>query len=150
MADPAPMRAVDEANHAITAEVVAPTEVFADCDSEPAFVEHLSAASTDQTVLVDETTAALQPAPVVDFATAMSFVMKVKTRFASTPGSYERFLKLLRVYQQGVPLPDVVLQVRDVFKGEPDLAEESKCFYLLVTRISQKHAQTCEKNPSIM
>ena len=63
------------------------------------------------------------------FNRAVSFVEKIKTRFANQPETYRAFLSLLHSFhrdQRGIK--DVYLQVQQLFRNEPDLLEEFSLF----------------------
>lgn len=65
----------------------------------------------------------------VQFNRAVSFVEKIKTRFANQPETYRSFLSLLHSFhrdQRGIK--DVYLQVQQLFRNEPDLLEEFSLF----------------------
>lgn len=65
----------------------------------------------------------------VQFNRAVSFVEKIKTRFANQPETYRSFLSLLHSFhrdQRGIK--EVYLQVQQLFRNEPDLLEEFALF----------------------
>lgn len=67
--------------------------------------------------------------PNVQFNRAVSFVEKIKTRFANQPETYRSFLSLLHSFhrdQRGIK--DVYVQVQQLFRNEPDLLEEFSLF----------------------
>jgi paired amphipathic helix protein Sin3a len=65
----------------------------------------------------------------IQFNRAVSFVEKIKTRFANQPETYRSFLSLLHSFhrdQRGIK--DVYIQVQQLFRNEPDLLEEFSLF----------------------
>lgn len=65
----------------------------------------------------------------VQFNRAVSFVEKIKNRFANQPETYRTFLSLLHSFhrdQRGIK--EVYLQVQQLFRNEPDLLEEFSLF----------------------
>ncbi|KXS16514.1 hypothetical protein M427DRAFT_154438 [Gonapodya prolifera JEL478] len=70
-----------------------------------------------------------QPKPQVEFNHAISYVNKIKNRFASEPDTYKQFLEILQTYQkEQKPIQEVYAQVQLLFKTAPDLLEEFKQF----------------------
>ncbi|KAJ3314241.1 Transcriptional regulatory protein sin3, partial [Gonapodya sp. JEL0774] len=68
-------------------------------------------------------------APHVEFNHAISYVNKIKNRFASEPDTYKQFLEILQTYQkEQKPIQEVYAQVQLLFKSAPDLLEEFKQF----------------------
>ncbi|KXS98156.1 hypothetical protein AC579_9993 [Pseudocercospora musae] len=65
----------------------------------------------------------------VEFNHAISYVNKIKNRFASQPDIYKQFLEILQTYQrESKPIQDVYGQVTHLFKTAPDLLEDFKQF----------------------
>ncbi|KAK5172209.1 Transcriptional regulatory protein sin3 [Saxophila tyrrhenica] len=65
----------------------------------------------------------------VEFNHAISYVNKIKNRFASHPDIYKQFLEILQTYQrESKPIQDVYSQVTRLFDGAPDLLEDFKQF----------------------
>ncbi|RMZ66661.1 transcription factor (Sin3) [Pyrenophora seminiperda CCB06] len=73
-------------------------------------------------------TAAEKRGPV-EFNHAISYVNKIKNRFAAHPDIYKNFLEILQTYQrESKPIQDVYAQVTHLFGGAPDLLEDFKQF----------------------
>ncbi|KAG2420201.1 hypothetical protein HFD88_005001 [Aspergillus terreus] len=65
----------------------------------------------------------------VEFNHAISYVNKIKNRFASAPEIYKQFLEILQTYQrESKPIQDVYAQVTQLFNTAPDLLEDFKQF----------------------
>ncbi|KAI9714226.1 MAG: hypothetical protein M1812_006447 [Candelaria pacifica] len=65
----------------------------------------------------------------VEFNHAISYVNKIKNRFASEPDIYKSFLEILQTYQrESKPIQDVYAQVTHLFNSAPDLLEDFKQF----------------------
>ncbi|KAF2707519.1 hypothetical protein K504DRAFT_458020 [Pleomassaria siparia CBS 279.74] len=65
----------------------------------------------------------------VEFNHAISYVNKIKNRFASQPDIYKQFLEILQTYQrESKPIQDVYAQVTSLFSSAPDLLEDFKQF----------------------
>jgi paired amphipathic helix protein Sin3a len=65
----------------------------------------------------------------VEFNHAISYVNKIKNRFASQPDIYKQFLEILQTYQrESKPIGDVYAQVTRLFESAPDLLEDFKQF----------------------
>ncbi|KAK9453787.1 hypothetical protein V1511DRAFT_504513 [Dipodascopsis uninucleata] len=65
----------------------------------------------------------------VEFNHAISYVNKIKNRFASQPDIYKNFLEILQTYQrEQKPIADVYAQVTMLFKDAPDLLDDFKQF----------------------
>ncbi|KAJ5059893.1 hypothetical protein PSV09DRAFT_2373371 [Bipolaris maydis] len=65
----------------------------------------------------------------VEFNHAISYVNKIKNRFAAHPDIYKNFLEILQTYQrESKPIQDVYAQVTHLFGGAPDLLEDFKQF----------------------
>lgn len=65
----------------------------------------------------------------VEFDHVISYVNKVKARFAQQPHIYRQFLDILQVYQrESKPIQDVHVEVTQLFLNEPDLLEDWKQF----------------------
>ncbi|MCJ1395289.1 Transcriptional regulatory protein sin3 [Xylographa bjoerkii] len=65
----------------------------------------------------------------VEFNHAISYVNKIKNRFATQPEIYKQFLEILQTYQrESKPIQDVYAQVTQLFNAAPDLLEDFKQF----------------------
>ncbi|KAF2278105.1 paired amphipathic helix protein Sin3a [Westerdykella ornata] len=65
----------------------------------------------------------------VEFNHAISYVNKIKNRFAQQPDIYKQFLEILQTYQrESKPIQDVYAQVTSLFSSAPDLLEDFKQF----------------------
>ncbi|KAL7273296.1 Transcriptional regulatory protein sin3 [Rhizina undulata] len=65
----------------------------------------------------------------VEFNHAISYVNKIKNRFAQQPDIYKNFLEILQTYQrENKPIQDVYSQVTQLFHSAPDLLEDFKQF----------------------
>ncbi|KAF2836568.1 hypothetical protein M501DRAFT_996774 [Patellaria atrata CBS 101060] len=65
----------------------------------------------------------------VEFNHAISYVNKIKNRFAQQPDIYKQFLEILQTYQrESKPIQDVYAQVTQLFNAAPDLLEDFKQF----------------------
>ena len=65
----------------------------------------------------------------VEFNHAISYVNKIKNRFAQQPEIYKQFLEILQTYQrESKPIGDVYAQVTTLFDTAPDLLEDFKQF----------------------
>ncbi|TPX30813.1 hypothetical protein SmJEL517_g05719 [Synchytrium microbalum] len=65
----------------------------------------------------------------VEFNHAISYVNKIKTRYAHDADTYKQFLEVLQTYQkEQKPIQEVYAQVRVLFGGAPDLLDEFKQF----------------------
>jgi paired amphipathic helix protein Sin3a len=65
----------------------------------------------------------------VEFNHAISYVNKIKNRFATQPDIYKQFLEILQTYQrESKPIGDVYAQVTRLFETAPDLLEDFKQF----------------------
>ncbi|PGH33584.1 paired amphipathic helix protein Sin3a [[Emmonsia] crescens] len=65
----------------------------------------------------------------VEFNHAISYVNKIKNRFADSPDTYKQFLEILQTYQrESKPIQDVYAQVTILFNSAPDLLEDFKQF----------------------
>ncbi|KAH8692147.1 putative transcription factor [Talaromyces proteolyticus] len=65
----------------------------------------------------------------VEFNHAISYVNKIKNRFAGAPEIYKQFLEILQTYQrESKPIQDVYAQVTQLFHSAPDLLEDFKQF----------------------
>ncbi|KZF26100.1 hypothetical protein L228DRAFT_225794 [Xylona heveae TC161] len=80
----------------------------------------------------------------VEFNHAISYVNKIKNRFASQPEIYKQFLEILQTYQrESKPIQDVYAQVTHLFNSAPDLLEDFKQF--LPESAAQAKAQAAAK-----
>ena len=65
----------------------------------------------------------------VGFNHAISYVNKIKTRFASQPDIYKQFLEILQTYQrEQKQIAEVYEQVTVLFANSPDLLDDFKQF----------------------
>lgn len=65
----------------------------------------------------------------VEFNHAISYVNKIKTRFANQPDIYKHFLEILQTYQrEQKPIAEVYSQVTILFQNAPDLLDDFKQF----------------------
>lgn len=70
-----------------------------------------------------------QKAGEVEFSHAISYVNKIKTRFADQPDIYKQFLEILQTYQrEQKPINEVYAQVTVLFQQNPDLLDDFKKF----------------------
>ncbi|GAA5916036.1 uncharacterized protein JCM6883_001977 [Sporobolomyces salmoneus] len=66
---------------------------------------------------------------IMEFNHAITYVNKIKTRFAKEPETYKTFLEILQTYQKdGRPIQEVYQQVTALFRDAPDLLDEFKAF----------------------
>jgi paired amphipathic helix protein Sin3a len=78
----------------------------------------------------------------VEFNHAISYVNKIKTRFAAEPDKYKQFLEILQTYKQSKPIKEVYKEVSELFKGSADLLDEFKQF---LPDVSAKREGTSRK-----
>lgn len=65
----------------------------------------------------------------IEFNHAISYVNKIKTRFANQPDVYKQFLEILQTYQrEQKPISEVYEQVTVLFANSPDLLDDFKQF----------------------
>lgn len=65
----------------------------------------------------------------IEFNHAISYVNKIKTRFANQPDIYKQFLEILQTYQrEQKPIGEVYEQVTQLFANSPDLLNDFKQF----------------------
>ncbi|ORY94197.1 hypothetical protein BCR43DRAFT_507394 [Syncephalastrum racemosum] len=65
----------------------------------------------------------------MEFNHAITYVNKIKNRFADEPEKYKKFLEVLQTYQKDQrPIQEVYAFVQYLFDGAPDLLEEFKQF----------------------
>lgn len=65
----------------------------------------------------------------IEFNHAISYVNKIKTRFANQPDIYKQFLEILQTYQrEQKPIGEVYEQVTRLFSNSPDLLNDFKQF----------------------
>ncbi|CAR22257.1 transcriptional regulator SIN3 [Lachancea thermotolerans CBS 6340] len=70
-----------------------------------------------------------RPSGDVEFSHAISYVNKIKTRFADQPEIYKHFLEILQTYQrEQKPIHEVYAQVTSLFQNAPDLLDDFKKF----------------------
>ncbi|CAO3640847.1 unnamed protein product [Mucor hiemalis] len=75
--------------------------------------------------------------PPVEFNHAISYVNRIKNRFATNPDIYKQFLEILQTYQkEQKPIGEVYSHVQYLFNGAEDLLEEFKQF---LPEITQQH-----------
>lgn len=61
----------------------------------------------------------------LEFNHAITYVNKIKNRYASDPKTYQTFLDILQTYQRDArPIQEVYEQVNQLFRGAPDLMAE--------------------------
>ncbi|KAF2634946.1 paired amphipathic helix protein Sin3a [Massarina eburnea CBS 473.64] len=81
----------------------------------------------------------------VEFNHAISYVNKIKNRFATQPDIYKQFLEILQTYQrESKPIQDVYAQVTGLFSSAPDLLEDFKQF--LPESAAQHRAQQAARH----
>ncbi|KAK4519608.1 uncharacterized protein ATC70_009845 [Mucor velutinosus] len=65
----------------------------------------------------------------VEFNHAITYVNKIKNRFAGQPDTYKKFLEILQTYQKDQkPIGEVYTEVQALFDGSTELLEEFKQF----------------------
>ncbi|EHS63440.1 uncharacterized protein PGTG_21572 [Puccinia graminis f. sp. tritici CRL 75-36-700-3] len=65
------------------------------------------------------------PIKPLEFNHAITYVNKIKNRYASDPKTYQTFLDILQTYQRDArPIQEVYEQVNQLFSGAPDLLTE--------------------------
>jgi paired amphipathic helix protein Sin3a len=65
----------------------------------------------------------------IEFNHAITYVNKIKTRFANQPDIYKQFLEILQTYQrEQKPIGEVYEQVTVLFANSPDLLDDFKQF----------------------
>lgn len=65
----------------------------------------------------------------IEFNHAITYVNKIKTRFANQPDIYKQFLEILQTYQrEQKPIGEVYEQVTILFANSPDLLDDFKQF----------------------
>ncbi|KAI7949588.1 hypothetical protein MJO28_008409 [Puccinia striiformis f. sp. tritici] len=70
----------------------------------------------------DQSKPAVKP---LEFNHAITYVNKIKNRYASDPKTYQTFLDILQTYQRDArPIQEVYEQVNQLFSGAPDLLAE--------------------------
>lgn len=70
-----------------------------------------------------------RPGDPVEFNYAISYVNKIKTRFANQPDIYNSFLEILQTYHRDqLRINEVYVQVTQLFKDAPDLLDDFKQF----------------------
>ncbi|SCU81790.1 LAMI_0B07690g1_1 [Lachancea mirantina] len=85
---------------------------------------HLPSLAQQQTAYQQE-----RKAGDIEFSHAISYVNKIKTRFADQPDIYKRFLEILQTYQrEQKPIHEVYGQVTILFQNAPDLLDDFKKF----------------------
>jgi paired amphipathic helix protein Sin3a len=73
--------------------------------------------------------AAHQQGQPVEFDQAISYVTKIKRRFAQDPDTYKSFLEILHTYQkEQKSIKEVLDQVSELFRDHPDLLREFTYF----------------------
>jgi histone deacetylase complex regulatory component SIN3 len=78
----------------------------------------------------------------VEFNHAISYVNRIKNRFAHRPEIYMQFLEILQSYQrESKPIQDVYLQVTELFRDAPDLLEDFQQFLPESSAKAQAQAQ---------
>ncbi|KAI9316424.1 hypothetical protein BX666DRAFT_1950439 [Dichotomocladium elegans] len=70
----------------------------------------------------------------VEFNHAISYVNKIKNRYANDPDTYKQFLEILQTYQkERKPIQEVYSHVQYLFNNAPDLLHEFKQFLPEIT-----------------
>lgn len=70
-----------------------------------------------------------RPGDPVEFNYAISYVNKIKTRFANQPEIYNTFLEILQTYhREQLQINEVYVQVTQLFQDAPDLLDNFKQF----------------------
>lgn len=65
----------------------------------------------------------------VEFNHAITYVNKIKNKFASQPDTYKKFLEILQTYQKDQkPIGQVYAEVKVLFDGSDELLDEFKQF----------------------
>ncbi|KAI8377319.1 Sin3 family co-repressor-domain-containing protein [Blakeslea trispora] len=65
----------------------------------------------------------------IEFNQAITYVNKIKSRFANRPETYKKFLEILQTYQKDQkPIEQVYAEVKELFDGSEELLEEFKQF----------------------
>ncbi|KAI8358429.1 hypothetical protein EDC96DRAFT_445658 [Choanephora cucurbitarum] len=65
----------------------------------------------------------------IEFNQAITYVNKIKSRFANRPETYKKFLEILQTYQKDQkPIEQVYAEVKELFDGSDELLEEFKQF----------------------
>lgn len=81
----------------------------------------------------------------IEFNHAISYVNKIKTRFANQPDIYKQFLEILQTYQrEQKPIGEVYDQVTILFANSPDLLDDFKQF--LPDTSNQAYIQQQQQN----
>lgn len=105
------------ADHHVQPQAHFQPEYQVQVQSEIAAEEHQQ--STDQTKKTAD----------VEFSQAISYVNKIKNRFADQPDIYKHFLEILQTYQrEQKPINEVYAQVTVLFQNAPDLLDDFKKF----------------------
>lgn len=77
----------------------------------------------------DTMTSVIKQTGDIEFSHAITYVNKIKTRFADQPDIYKQFLEILQTYQrEQKPINEVYAQVTILFKKAPDLLDDFKKF----------------------
>lgn len=83
----------------------------------------------------------------IEFNHAITYVNKIKTRFANQPDVYKQFLEILQTYQrEQKPIAEVYEQVTELFAKSPDLLDDFKQF--LPDTGAQNFAQGHPQHPN--
>jgi histone deacetylase complex regulatory component SIN3 len=89
---------------------------------------HPSGGGTATTAAAVEQEQPKNKAPV-EFNHAISYVNKIKNRFANQPETYKKFLEILQTYQKDQkPIGEVYTEVQVLFNGSNELLDEFKQF----------------------
>lgn len=87
------------------------------------------AASDNRQVASTPVVESRRPGDPVEFNYAISYVNKIKTRFANQPEIYNSFLEILQTYhREQLRINEVYVQVTQLFKDAPDLLDDFKQF----------------------
>ncbi|CEP63391.1 transcriptional regulator SIN3 LALA0_S08e01376g [Lachancea lanzarotensis] len=82
----------------------------------------------------------------VEFSHAISYVNKIKTRFADQPDIYKHFLEILQTYQrEQKPIHEVYAQVTTLFQNAPDLLDDFKKFLPDATAAHEQQMQQIQQ-----
>ncbi|SCU80912.1 LADA_0B10176g1_1 [Lachancea dasiensis] len=82
----------------------------------------------------------------VEFSHAISYVNKIKTRFADQPDIYKHFLEILQTYQrEQKPIHEVYAQVTALFQNAPDLLDDFKKFLPDATAAHEQQMQVLQQ-----
>lgn len=96
---------------------------------QPAANGTAASAATTTSQPVSSQPPAVSAGSPAEFDQAITYVNKIKQRYASRPEIYKHFLENLQMYQKGVkPIYEVYREISDLFGDAPDLLEDFKLF----------------------